>query len=74
MPPPQCAHGISKQIDRLLHWLQILSNLEWCLSLGRDLLNGDTLRNLNQRQTGGVVNIEDTLGNKLATVDQAPYD
>jgi hypothetical protein len=64
----------AKQIDPLQHWLQILSNVEWGLGLGLDLLNGDTLRNLNQRQTGGEVNIEDTLGNKLATADQAPYD
>lgn len=71
---PQMLMVFQKQIDQLQHWLQILSDMERRLGLGLDLLNGDTVRNLSQRQTRGEVNIEDTLGNELATVYDTPCD
>lgn len=46
----------------LLHPLQVVSHLEWCIRLCLDLLDLDTRRKLSQRESANLsVYLEDTL-------------
>lgn len=48
------------KLCHLQHGLQVIGNLEGSLSLGLDLLDGDAVGDLDEGQTVGKVNIEDT--------------
>lgn len=45
----------------LLHDPQVLRHLEWCLSLGLDLVHCYTLGVFDQSQAGGEVDVKDGL-------------
>ena len=47
-------------LQHLQHGLQVIGNLEGSLGLGLDLLDGDTVGDLNEGQTVGEVNVENT--------------
>lgn len=46
---------------RLQHGFQVICHPEWCLSLGLDLIHCDAIGNLNERESVGEIDIEDTL-------------
>lgn len=60
-------------IQSLLHDLKVFRHLEWCASLGLDLVNADTLGVLDQGKTLGEVDIENSLEmKKLVTFLNSP--
>lgn len=46
-------------IGLLLHWLQVVAHMEWSASLRSDFLDSDAIRELDERQTFPLVNLED---------------
>lgn len=52
------------------HWLDIVCEVEWRLGLCLHLVDSDTISELNQSQTVGEVNIENTLECTAVSADR----
>ena len=58
---------VPRPVGSLEHGLEVLGNLEGCLGLALNLLHGNTIGNLDKRQSGREVDIEHTLTYLLAS-------